>query len=230
MSQRTSQPPPGRPRAGKPGLPAPSVTQRVVEAILSELRSGRFQVGDRLPSERELIESLGVGRSAVREATRDLVALGLVEIQRGRGTYVRSLRSDLLIRQGSFGDRQGAAAELLEVRLIIEPAAASLAALRASEGDLARLDEDVRRLADAVEAGYRPPEDLGFHLDVVHATHNRSLARVTGAIVSFYQVDEHLPTQQDVLDHQAVLDAIRARATEHARTAMRCHLERELTR
>jgi len=207
-----------------------SVTEQVVDSVLDMLRSGRYGVGDRLPSERELIDRFDVGRSAVREATRDLVALGLLEVQRGRGTYVRSLRSDLLLGPKSFGEAEGVSLELLEVRTILEPEAAALAADRRRIEDVTRLEQDVERLEDAVRSGYRPLEDLGFHLDVVNATHNRALARVTGAIVSFYQADQHLPTDDDVVQHRAVFEAIRDQDANRARDVMSEHIAREYDR
>jgi len=215
---------------GTVAIPNSTVTQHVVSTMLDMLRSGQYRTGDRLPSERELTERFEVGRSAVREATRDLVALGLLEIRRGRGTYVRSLRSDLLLGRQSFGDHDDVKKELIEVRLIVEPAAAALAAERRRTEDLTRLEQDVVRLAEAVKVGFRPPEDLGFHLDIVHATHNRSLVRVTGAIVSFYDVAEQLPTDKDVAQHRAVFQAIRDQDPDRARTLMHAHVAREFDR
>ena len=203
-----------------------SVTRQVLDALYGYLRSGQYRPGDRLPSEWQLVDTLGVGRSAVREAVRELVTLDLVEIRPGVGTFVKRIRPDLLLRSDSFGDTVDAAVrrELLEVRLIVEPAAAVLAAGRASDYDLSRLRHDVDRLREAVRAGFRPPEDLGFHLDVVRATHNPSLARVAGAIVSFYERDTVLPTDADVSDHTAVYEAIVNGDGTRAREAMLEHL------
>jgi GntR family transcriptional repressor for pyruvate dehydrogenase complex len=206
-----------------------SVTNQVVEAVFDMLRSGRFRTGDRLPSEWELVEQLGVGRSAVREAIRELAALAVVDVQPGRGTFVRSLRPDLLLRPDGIGPEvdRALAREFLEVRQIIEPQAAALAAVRATAVDLDRLVHDVDRLGEAINVGYRPPEDLGFHLDIVRATHNTALTRLVGAIVSFYQRDEVLPTERDVREHGAVLEAIRAGDADAARDAMHAHLTSE---
>ncbi len=203
-----------------------TVTRQVVDTLYQMLRSGEYVVGDQLPSEWELVEALQVGRSAVREAIRELVTLELVELRPGRGTYVRSLRSDLLLRADSFSDLAESAVrrELLEVRRMLEPQAARLAAERATDADLERLDHDVARLGEAVNVGYRPPEDLGFHLDVVRTTHNTSLARLTGVIVSFYDRDVVLPTVRDVTDHGAIAAAIRERDGPKADRLMARHL------
>lgn len=204
---------------------ATSVTDQVIEAVFDMLRSGEYRTGDRLPSEWELVERLGVGRSAVREATRELAALGVVDVQPGRGTFVRSLRPDLLVRPDLQQEVDRALLrEFLEVRQIIEPEAAALAATRATDAELERLGQDVDRLSEAVNVGYRPPEDLGFHLDIVRATHNTALTRLAGAIVSFYQRDEALPSDRDVREHRAVLEAVRRRDPEGAKRAMHAHL------
>jgi GntR family transcriptional repressor for pyruvate dehydrogenase complex len=206
--------------------PRTTVTRHVVDALFEMLRSGEFQLGDRLPSEWELVEALHVGRSAVREAIRELVTLELVEIRPGRGTFVRSLRADLLLRPDTFNDVLDSAVkrELLEVRRILEPEAAALAAARATDGEIERLRYDVDCLRDAVRAGYRPPEDLGFHLNVVRATHNTALSRVAGAIVGFYERDAMLPTENDTVEHGAICEAIARHDGEAARELMRDHL------
>jgi len=197
-----------------------------VNRLFELLRSGEYRVGDRLPSEWALVAELGVGRSAVREAIRELVSLGLIEVRPGLGTFVRSLRSDLLLRPETFDHvlESVVKRELLEVRRILEPEIAALAALRATEAEVDRLRQDVERLREAVRAGYRPPEDLGFHLDVVRATHNSSLARVAGAIVGFYERDDVLPTERDVREHGAIAEAIARRDAEAARQLMHEHL------
>lgn len=200
---------------------------QAVDAICGMLRSGDYRVGDRMPSEPELGADLGVSRSTVREAIRELTSLGVLEIQHGRGTFVRSLRPDLLLRGDSLLVDQPIDRirdELLEVRSIVEPEAAALAALRASEEDVERLRYDVERLSQAIGQGMAPPEDLGFHLDLVRATHNAALWRVSGAIISFYQWDGQFPTEQDAIDHQLIYEAVRDRDPDRARQAMRDHL------
>jgi DNA-binding FadR family transcriptional regulator len=201
-------------------------SHQVVDALCGMLRSGTYRVGERMPSEHELGTELGFSRSTVREAIRELTSIGVLEIQHGRGTFVRSLRPDLLLRGDSLVEQSNDRIrdELLEVRGIVEPEAAALAATRASGEDLERLHYDVQRLAQAIGQGIVPPEDLGFHLDLVRATHNAALWRVSGAIISFYQWDGQLPTDQDVVDHRAIFEAVRDRDPQRARDAMRDHL------
>jgi GntR family transcriptional regulator, transcriptional repressor for pyruvate dehydrogenase complex len=201
-------------------------SHQAADALCGMLRSGSYRVGDRMPSELELGAELGVSRSTVREAVWELTSLGVLEIQHGRGTFVRSLRPDLLLRSDSLLEHPNdrIREELLEVRGIVEPEAASLAATRATDEEIERLCYDVERLGEAIGRGIAPPEDLGFHLDLVRATHNAALWRVSGAIISFYQWDGHLPTEQDVIDHRAIYEAVRDRDATRARQAMCDHL------
>lgn len=210
----------------RPPARAGNASDHVVDTVVQLLRSGSYAVGDRLPSEWELARLCGVGRSAVREAARELSALGLVEVYAGKGMYVQSLRPDLLIRSGVFedADEERATTELLEMRLIFEPEAAALAAARASDDEISRLRQDVEMLEEAVRLGFKPPEDLGFHLDIIRAAHNRALLRVAGAVVSFYARDGKLPTLADVDAHRAIADAVAAREPKAARRLMRDHL------
>jgi len=161
-------------------VPGKNVTHDVVDAICRMLRTGRYQLGTRLPGEHELATELRVGRSAVREAVRELITLNVLEIRPGAGTFVRSLRSDLLFRTDSLGhalDEQ-VRAELLELRRIVEPEASALAAQRASAEDLVQLERDVVLLRNGVLRGAdHVPADLDFHLSLLRATHNASLAR-----------------------------------------------------
>ena len=215
----------GRPRPGP--VPGKNVTHDVVDAICRMLRTGRYQLGTRLPGEHELATELRVGRSAVREAVRELITLNVLEIRPGAGTFVRSLRSDLLFRTDSLGhalDEQ-VRAELLELRRIVEPEASALAAQRASAEDLVQLERDVVLLRNGVLRGAdHVPADLDFHLSLLRATHNASLARISSAIISFYKHDRTPPTERDAAEHRVIYEAVRDADPERARQLMRMHL------
>ena len=203
-----------------------SVTRQVVDILYEALQSGRYRPGDRLPSEHALAASLGVGRSALREAIRELLTLDLLEIRAGRGTFVRPIRPELLLDRSSFHGvlNQRIALELLEVRFAIEPEAAVLAARRATKDDIQRLMRDVEELRVGIERGLRPAEDAGFHIDVVRATHNSSLLRLSTAIMDFYEHDDNAPTTTDLADHQGICDAIAHGDEDDARVRMQQHL------
>jgi DNA-binding FadR family transcriptional regulator len=140
------------------------------------------------------------------------------------------MRPDLMLRPDSFRqalDRK-VAVELLEVRLMVEPEAAALAAVRASSNDLERIRRDVSGLRATQALTKRPPEDLGFHLDVVRAAHNGALLRISSAIIAFYEHDEGIPTKRDYDEHLAVLKAMEVRDADGARRAMKAHLDVEM--
>jgi GntR family transcriptional repressor for pyruvate dehydrogenase complex len=226
-----AQPSPPPPAAGSSRISKVSVTRQVVDALYEALRSGRYGPGDRLPSEPALATAYGVGRSAVREAIRELLTLDVVEIRHGKGTFVRDLPPGLLVRPASFHEalERKVALELLEVRLIMEPEVAALAASRASAQDIARLRRDVEGLRMSLGRPTKPAEDLGFHLDLVRAAHNAALLRISSPIIAFYDRDEALPTQRDVDEHKAVVDAIERHDAVAARDAMRAHLAVEVS-
>ncbi|MET3927478.1 FCD domain-containing protein [Devosia sp. 2618] len=201
-----------------------SITAEVVNKLYETLSGGNFKVGDRLPSEFELAEQFGVGRSAIREAVRELVAFGVLELRRGTGTFVTAVPNG---RVGSHEDlyeqlRKMAAQDLLELRLLIEPEVAAIAAKRATAEELLKLRADVEGLAGS--DGSPAPEDIGFHLHLVAATHSRSLQRITSWIVEFFDESGVDTSQDDYNDHSAILDAVASRQPELARELMRQHL------
>jgi GntR family transcriptional repressor for pyruvate dehydrogenase complex len=204
-----------------------SVTRQVVDILYEALRSGRYRSGDRFPSEVELAVSLGVGRSALREAIRELLTLDLLEIRPGRGTFVRPIRPELLAEGTDFHGalNQVIGLELLEVRFALEPEAAALAARRATRDDVHCLGRDVEALGLAIaQGGPRPPEDAGFHVDVVRATHNSALLRLSTAIMQFYEHDYAVPSPTDLEEHRAICEAIVKGMEKEARAAMQKHL------
>jgi GntR family transcriptional repressor for pyruvate dehydrogenase complex len=207
-------------------------TRRVGQQVRDQLRelvfSGAFGPGEKLPSERELTEALGVSRTAVREALHGLAAIGLVTVRHGAGAFVAAR---LPGTQGAgatlhtIEDHPQAPEELIELRLIVEPEVCALAATRATADDLERLREDTLKFHAELGVLRRPPADLRFHLDLCKAAHNRPLLIVTQWVIQFYAKSGQRPLDRDVSDHQRIYEAVRARAPDRARTAMRKHLE-----
>jgi GntR family transcriptional repressor for pyruvate dehydrogenase complex len=155
-----------------------TLVESVSEQLLALILGGRISPAERLPSQRELAETLHVGRSTIREALGSLAAIGVVDLRQGRGTFVRQvepsdvLRPDLLAGVISKETTE----QLLEARRIIEPEIANLAAQRATAEDLAAIREVLTKAEAAIEAGHSTyrisPE---FHRAVARASHNEVL-------------------------------------------------------
>ncbi len=125
----------------------PSLVDQAIEALRGEIAGGAWPVGEKIPTEPELAESLGVGRNSLREAIRALVHAGLLETRQGDGTYVTAT-SDLA---GAIRRRVGRAQllEIFELRRALEVEAARLAALRRTDADLAELERLLAAREDA---------------------------------------------------------------------------------
>lgn len=150
-----------------------SLVDSVVEQLRGQLSEGEWAVGDRIPTEHELAEQLGVGRNTVREAVRVLVHSGLLEPRQGNGTFVRSTADPSAVLRGM---RHAAAQDVLELRVALEAEAARLAAVRRETHDLLRLRAALTTLR---EEGDRDADaDMTFHFAVVEATHNAAFTEV----------------------------------------------------
>ncbi|MDT0318647.1 FadR/GntR family transcriptional regulator [Streptomyces millisiae] len=213
---------------GEPATPAVEVARRLLDHLLT---SGQVRAGDRLPPERQLAETFGVGRSAVREALKSLSLLGLVDIRQGDGTYVRDASSDLLPQVLEWGLLLGdqTVDDLLEARACVETDLAELAAARRTDNDLVALDTHFSRMAAAHEdpAAYLEA-DLAFHRALAQAAHNVTLAglqaRLETLVAVWIKQNIRNPREGRLAEHTAVLDAVRAGDPRAAREAMRAHM------
>lgn len=154
-----------------------SLVQLAIRQLREQVTAGRWAVGERVPAEAELGQSLGVGRSTLREAVRALVQEGLLEVRHGTGTFVVSDGGDAL--RTMF--RRAAVLEVYEVRAGIEYQAARLAAQRADEADLERIEAALQVRMTVAEQGNEEAfveADLAFHSAVVDAAHNDLLAQL----------------------------------------------------
>lgn len=213
---------------------APLLSARVARIVGSRIVKGRWPAGTILPNEAALSLEFGVSRTALREAIKMLVASGLVDVRRKTGTRVlpRSrwniLDPNVLEWHFSGSGIPAGIEDLLELRRIVEPAAARLAATRHSEDDLHRIQsayDGMRGATGRAEDSIVP--DLEFHLSILEASHNLFL-RPFGALIraaltaSFRLTNADLAAfRRSLLHHQAVLVAIRSRRPDAAERAMR---------
>ncbi|MFF8292733.1 FadR/GntR family transcriptional regulator [Streptomyces sp. NPDC016309] len=170
-----------------------SLVDTVVEQLRAQLTDGEWAVGDRIPTEHDLAEQLGVGRNTVREAVRVLVHAGLLESRQGNGTFVRSTADPAAVLRTV---RAAGALDVLELRIALETEAARLAAARRDTHDLLRLRAALTTLR---EEGDRDADaDLAFHRAVVEATHN---AAFTG-VYRFFSAQVHESLVESLGDHE----------------------------
>jgi GntR family transcriptional repressor for pyruvate dehydrogenase complex len=209
--------------------------EQIVQQIEASVLNGTLKPGDQLPAERELAQRLGVSRTAVREAVKALREKGLVEAYSGRGTFVtdgttQAARQsfDLMVKLG----QQEGSPHLAELRLILEPGIAALAAERVKNEDLQALREAVA----VMERAQKDPEayieaDLDFHLALAEAAANPLILSLIDSIVGLLREQrikifnvEGGP-QRGQFHHKRILEAMERGDAEQARGAMRAHLE-----
>lgn len=214
--------------------PREAPSTEVARRLLDFLLSGHVRVGERIPSERQLAAQLGVGRSAVRDALRPLLLLGVVEARQGDGTYLRQQESSLLPQAVEWGLLLGehTTIDLIEARAFIEVALAELAARRRSDEDLARLEELLGQMAKAAIPGAEFNEaDLAFHLALAQASGNTVLFGTIASIrtllrVWITRVTAAAPNTKGFFDeHVPIFEAIRDSDPAAAAAAMRAHME-----
>ncbi|MEV0090584.1 FadR/GntR family transcriptional regulator [Streptomyces sp. NPDC050738] len=203
-----------------------SLVDTVVEQLRTQLAEGEWAVGDRIPTEHELAEQLGVGRNTVREAVRVLVHAGLLESLQGNGTFVRSTADPAAVLRTM---RHAGALDVLELRVALEAEAARLAAVRRDAADLERLREALRVLRG--EGDRAADADLVFHRAVVDATHNAAFVEVYRFFsTQVHEVliealgDREMPPI-DLETHRALVDAIEAGDPDGAERVARTLLQ-----
>ncbi len=210
-----------------------SIKDLALEQLQRYIMSGTVRPGQRLPSERDLAERLGVGRSSVREALKVLEAVGLIETRVGDGTYIVEQTGANIARMIglSLAAWGGAIVELLEARQIIEPAAAHAAAAHATAEDLAALGEALQAMEAADTFATYLAADMHFHRLVALATHNVIVARLIANLIDMLEEtllaahgDELSTAAEGNGTHREVLAAIKRRDGAGAADAMLGHL------
>lgn len=214
-------------------LDSTSVVTEVAERLLAVFTSGQINVGARLPSERTLAASLGVGRSAVREALAALEILGIVIVRPGSGTYLRGGASELLPRTLSWGLMLGEprTRELVELRSGLEIQAAELAGQRITDEALASLARHVDSMnANTTNFEAFKEADAHFHREIALASGNTVLEDVLQSIRSLLRiwVDRGLRDEQHAAlaakEHTEIYEAIKTRDPANARKVMARHM------
>jgi GntR family transcriptional regulator, transcriptional repressor for pyruvate dehydrogenase complex len=212
--------------------------EEIAESIQEIIIENRLRPGTRLPSERELAEQLGVSRVTVSQASQVLEQRGLIQRKVGGGTYVtdragsafaESMQRLFVVENCTFDD-------LIQLRLMLEPETAALAASSATSEELLVLRDHVDRMeatSDARDVEGHVAADLAFHIALAQATHNELILGVALGVQKlmeqFIRVQDSQTTSRGVEDtpyhHHVVYEALAARDVAAARARMREHIE-----
>ncbi len=217
-----------------------SLTHNVRDTMLGWIRDGKFPAGTQLPSVPDLVRQFQVSRTVVREALQALSGMNLIEIRPGLGCFVKSIPSDLVVNADVLASLLGreAIAEVVAARKVIEGGVARLAAVTATEEDLERLEEILRKIERAARRG-QPMYSLTplFHIAIATATHNQVLEKVVSSFNMVMASGGALIEREnknpdygmaEYLAHAELFDAIRSRDPERAQRTMEAHVTQTL--
>jgi GntR family transcriptional regulator, transcriptional repressor for pyruvate dehydrogenase complex len=209
--------------------------EQIVQQIEQRIVSGELKVSDQLPSERELAEQFGVSRTAVREAIKTLHEKGLVEILVGRGTFIANGTPDVVRHTLDLlmkVDSTKGFLNLVELREIMEPDIAALAATRITDEYIGAMQEAMDKMEAAMDNVEEFVEaDLDFHLALAEATQNPIIPALLDPIIELMREQRILITiikgvaQHGQYNHKIIIDAVKRGDPDAAREAMRHHLE-----
>jgi DNA-binding FadR family transcriptional regulator len=217
--------------------------KRLYRQIAAQLRTligqGEFTVGSRLPAERDLAKQLGVSRPSVREALIALEVDGWVEVRTGSGVYVlsRSKRAESkLLETAEWGPL-----ELIRARKLVEGEIAAMAALQAKRKDIVAMRSALNMMIDEAGRDVLPLEgDRAFHTAIVEACGNAVLTETVQGFWDsrrgplFMRLGGHFENikswRSAIAEHEVILDAIKARDSTAARTAMHAHMDKSHAR
>ncbi|GAA0622807.1 FadR/GntR family transcriptional regulator [Kribbella sandramycini] len=208
------------------------LAEQAAEELLRRIGGGEWALGQKLPGETTLAAQLGVGRSTIREAVRELAGRRVLESRQGAGVFVIAHQAvedwDQVLRRADITD-------VLEGRLAIETEAARLAASRRTQADLKSFRHTLKDRLDAAEKSpddWYVEADLAFHRALVTAAHNAVLLelfdtfvpRIRTTMIDLLRLDTDRLHRQDQAAHVAIADAVRDSDAELAAARSREHL------
>lgn len=205
------------------------VARQIERLILKKLKPG-----DKLPSERELSEMLGVSRSSIRDAIRSLELIGMVEPRQGAGTIVKEVTADAVVNPlaNALKLKEDLVGELLDFRRMLEPPLAARAATHATADDVAEMEEILNRQEEKLRREETTiPEDTSFHYAVALASGNSVVLKVLDIIMDMLRDSRERSLQvegrpqKSLAGHRRILAAIKRHDAEAAKDAMRRHIE-----
>lgn len=209
-----------------------TLPERVADQIRQLIIDHHMENGDQLPNEFELAQQLNVSRGSVREAVKLLVARNVLELRRGKGTFIADNTG---VVDDPFGfayleDEPRLANELMDIRRQLEPWIAAKAAEQANDQDIAELRVLQYKVEELIQSGQdHLAADQQLHIRIADCTDNRVLHElvpvITYSVHLFGKLTQRRLLQETIDTHAAVVDAIAAHDPEAAREAMQEHLK-----
>ena len=215
------------------------LSSEVIDQISRSILRGDYQPGSKLPPEREIATQLGVSRTVVREALRSLEIMGLVESQVGGGSFVKEYSLDRVLDPIAdyFSSDESLIDEIIETRLILEPEMAKLAAVRATNEDIAFIRKSLYQMEEEIQEGMSGINgDTAFHFAIGAAAHNSAMTKILSLIADLLHYTmkaslQAVPDQSFTLEgHRQILEALEKKDDELAGNLMREHLKISLVR
>ncbi|MCX5735004.1 MAG: FadR/GntR family transcriptional regulator [candidate division NC10 bacterium] len=215
-----------------------SISDEIVDQVISAIFSGKLPAGSKLPAERALSQTFGVGRQALREAIQKLQGMGLLEVRKPQGTFVKALTTAALRQPLArlFNGDVGSFLHFLDLRKWMEATTAAEAAEHATAADIRRIEGTLPRLHAAAARRDREAldeADVAFHMAIVAATHNSPLVHLVDTFGNLMWASHGLRLavlraqnlETICEEHTAIAQAIRGRAPDRAQDAMLRHIE-----
>ena len=208
------------------------LAEQVEEQLFQYIQDRSLKPGDRLPNEFELAEYFHAGRSTIREAVKLLASRGVLSVRRGSGTYVTGTAPADLDPLGLLrldAGRLELALDLADIRMLLEPGMAELAARSAGPEDIKRLREACALVEQRIQEGESYiKEDIAFHICLAECSKNRVAGQliplIDTAVLMFVNVTHTRLTQETILTHRAIVEAVEAGDFIGARSAMMMHM------
>lgn len=208
------------------------LADKIAEKLIQFIIDNDFKAGQKLPNETELTQSLHVGRSTVREAVKLLVSKNILDVRQGSGTFV--VEQGIGISNDPLGltfikDKKKLTKDLLEIRIILEPRLAELAAMNAEPEDIEELEKICREIEELILTNQdHTKKDVEFHEVIAKCSKNlvapNFLPTIQAAISLFIKTTNNVLRHETIQTHQALVDSIKNRDPVSAHDAMLLHL------
>jgi GntR family transcriptional repressor for pyruvate dehydrogenase complex len=216
-----------------------SIAEEIIDLFRQKLLAGELKLGERLPTEKQLVEQLGVSRSALRETIKMMAALGVIEVRQGEGSFITREPSASLLNPLVFAVmlQAGVSRDLLELRTLLEVGYCQLASEKATDEDLHKIEQTALYFEELAEQGdidadSRAQADLDFHSAIIDATHNPLIIQISKTVeeLFFSSIRSTISKIEGLVwgieGHRRIIEAIKRKDHHQIRQAVVLSLER----